>query len=166
MHRPRAIDSHAVAAALLTLTALAWPSRAVAPASRPLPDRATSGLVRPPAAPPVDRALRPRVTEYWEARGRLNLPTAYTFYEPGFRRVCSRQSFIAVFRGLARTPVRFQGIDYIALDSTGRRAEVGVRLLVTPDGPDGRTLIDVRRETWLLDGGIWWRRGEPMPSAL
>ena len=109
-----------------------------------------------------EKALRDRVTAYWQARTRTDLHAAYPFYEPAFRAQYSEDAFARNFRRLNRFAPEFLGIEGVAIDEEGPRAVVRIKLRSTPGVLDGQELLSVTEETWLLQDGTWWKQGEAL----
>jgi hypothetical protein len=146
----------------------ARPAAAASPAPPPASAPGTSAAPAPAGAPPAsaaspaEEALRARVTEYWQARTKLNLAASYAFYEPAFRKTYPQDQFLLTFRRLLRFAPQFQGIEAVELQPDGKSAKVKVKLRTTPDVLEGRELISVSEETWRLIDGTWWRQGESL----
>ena len=119
-----------------------------------------------PSAPPLseaaDKALRQRVTAYWRARTKSDLLTAFTFYEPPFRRQYTPQEFLLKFQRLVRFKPEFLGIDRIRYETGGETASAFVRLRTYPDVLVNQELVSVTEENWLLVSGTWCKKGESL----
>jgi len=113
-----------------------------------------------------ERALRERVDAYWQARTNANLHAAYPYYEPAFRARYTADAFARNFRRLNRFAPEFQGIVSVTIDADHARAEVKVKLRTAPAVLDGRELISVTKEVWLLQDGTWWKEAEPLLPSL
>jgi len=115
------------------------------------PDRAAS-----------EKALRGRVSAYWQARTHQDLRAAYPFYEAAFRAQYSADAFVRNFRRLNRFAPEFLGIEGVTLDGDGTRAVIRIKLRSTASVLDNQELISVTEETWLLQEGTWWKQGEAL----
>jgi hypothetical protein len=141
-------------------------------ASTPAPVKApTPAPVKPPAAPsvpadPVQEAkLRARATEYWKLRMTMNLGGTLPYYESSFRSTLTPEKFAINFRRLNRFAPEFLGIDGVRFDSP-TKATIKVKLRTQPSVLDGQELITSTDESWVLEGGQWYKVGESMLPNL
>jgi hypothetical protein len=119
----------------------------------------------PPAAG-TEKALRERVTQYWEARSETNLAAAYGYYEPEFREKYSQELFLSNFQRLLRFRPQFRGIESVQIQADGRTATVRVGLRTMPPELNGEVLDSINEETWLLIEGVWYRQREAMLPTI
>jgi hypothetical protein len=132
---------------------------------RTRPQPPPTGAAAPSTPPPseaADKALRGRVTAYWRARTKSDLLTAFTFYEPQFRRQYTPQEFLLKFHRLVRFKPEFLGIDRIRYEAGGNKAVVFVRLRTRPEVLVNQELVSVTEETWLLLSGTWCKQAEAL----
>jgi hypothetical protein len=160
-----------VAATIVAAAALGPRSQAAdtKPAASPKPSAAkaaASPSPSPSAAPATGKAaeqekvLRERVSQYWGFRATANLHACYPFYEAAFRSKYTADQFAVDFRRLNRFAPEFMGIDSVAIDPSGSKAKVKLRLRTHPDVLQGQELISPIDDTWLLEDGVWNRAGE------
>jgi hypothetical protein len=109
-----------------------------------------------------EKALRQRVTEYWKVRMAGDLRPCHGFYEKAFRDKYSPEVFARDFRRLNRFAPEFVGIEKVALESGGKKAIVRTRLRTKPAILEGRELLSVNEEVWLLEDGVWRKGAEPL----
>jgi hypothetical protein len=129
------------------------------------PEPAPASAAAPSTPPPgeaADKALRGRVTAYWRARTKSDLLTAFTFYEPQFRRQYTPQEFLLKFHRLVRFKPEFLGIDRIRYEPDGSKAIAFIRLRTRPDVLLNQEIVSVTEETWLLLSGTWYKKGEAL----
>jgi hypothetical protein len=113
-----------------------------------------------PVSDAVDQALRSRLQEYWRARAKSDLLTAYNFYEPAFRRQYNPQEFLLKFHRLVRFKPEFLGIDRIRFEPGGTTATAFIRLRTRPDVVLNEEVVSVTEEHWLIESGTWWKKAE------
>lgn len=147
-------------AALAMGAALSAAAQTQAP-SLPVPARSTASDA-PKTETSAEKALRGRVTEYWAARRAANLHAAYPFYEAAFRAKYTADQFARDFRRLNRFAPELLGIESVAVDASGNKAVVKVKLRAKVDVLDGRELDSVIAEDWLLEEGTWMLAAEPL----
>jgi hypothetical protein len=132
-----------------------------------------SGQAQAPASQPsaavsdaVDQALRARIQEYWRARMKSDLLTAYNFYEPAFRRQYNAQEFLVKFQRLLRFKPEFLGIDRIRFEPGGTSATAFIRLRTRPDVILNEEIVTVTEESWTTEAGSWWKKAEATLPAF
>jgi hypothetical protein len=133
------------------------------PTSPPVSNAADSG---PPVSEAADKALRARITAYWEARTKFDLLTAFTFYEPEFQRQYTPQEFLLKFHRLVRFKPQFLGIDRIRYETGGTNATAFIRLRTQPDVVLNQEVVTVTEEYWLLLSGTWCKKGESLVPTI
>ena len=114
----------------------------------------------PPLSEAADKALRGRIAAYWRARAKSDLLTAFTFYEPQFRRQYTPQEFLLKFQRLVRFKPEFLGVDRIRYEPGGSKAAASIRLRTRPDVVGGQEIVSVTEENWMLLSGTWCKKGE------
>jgi hypothetical protein len=126
------------------------------------PSEKASDKGAPPLSEAADKALRGRITAYWRARMKSDLLTAFTFYEPQFRRQYTPQEFLLKFQRLVRFKPEFLGIDRIRYEPGGSKATADIRLRTRPDVVGGQEIVSVTEENWMLLSGTWCRKAEAL----
>jgi hypothetical protein len=161
-----------VAATLTVVAALGPRSQAAdtKPAASPKPSAAKAVVASPspsPSAAPAtgkaaeqEKALRERVSQYWGFRATTNLHACYPFYEVAFRTKYTADQFAVDFRRLNRFAPEFLGVDSVAIDPSGTKAKVKLKLRTHPDVLQGQELISPIEDSWLLEDGVWNKASE------
>ncbi|OGP90314.1 MAG: hypothetical protein A2156_12050 [Deltaproteobacteria bacterium RBG_16_48_10] len=119
-----------------------------------------------PAAPAprvsVEDQIEARVKAYWDARQKADLPTAYTFYSPGFKEKTPRELFLRNYRRLIRFPLDSISIESIKIDPSNVRALVRLKVSIN-QVIEGKELLlsTYPEETWVYVENQWWKETEP-----
>jgi len=114
----------------------------------------------------TEKGLRERVSAYWTTRQSLNLHECYRYYERAFRETYTADSFAKNFRRLNRFAPEFVGVEAVAIQESGKKATVKVKLRTEPDVLEGQEFITVHEETWIWEEGDWWKGSEPVMPSL
>ncbi len=109
-----------------------------------------------------ENALRQRVTSYWKTRMTQNLQAVQPFYEKAFRDKYSPEVFARDFRRLNRFSPEFLGIEKVSIESGGKKAIVKTKLRTKPAILEGKELVSLNEETWLLEDGVWVKQAEAL----
>lgn len=158
---------------LIPVVAAAMLVAAAASAQSPPSERAKAAkaaapkpAMSPKAGTAAELSLRERVAAYWKVRETTNLHAAYPFYEPAFREKYTADGFARDFRRLDRFAPQFVGVDTLAIDPSGARATVKIKLRTKPDVLGGQELVSVTEEAWVHVDGVWWKGAEPTLPSL
>jgi hypothetical protein len=91
----------------------------------------------------------------------MNLGSVLPFYESSFRSSLTPEKFAVDFRRLNRFAPQFMGIDGVRFESP-TRAVIKVKLRTKPSVLDGAELVTATDESWVLEGGQWFKVSESL----
>ena len=105
------------------------------------------------SAPPEQQVLR-RADQYWQARVKGDLKTAYELSTPSYRKVRSLEQF----QGKFGSGARFVNAEVSDVRCTSERCTVSMKLGIVPSLPGIRmgTIPSSIEEVWVLESGQWW----------
>ena len=102
-----------------------------------------------------EQAVAQRSAEYWKARASGDYATAYALTPPSYRQLHSLEQFRQQFgQGAA-----IQGAEVVKVDCEAEKCSARIKISAAPAlvGLNLGTIATHLSETWLLEGGQWWR---------